>query len=56
MRFADSQPMLALHDKLTSWYDAEWNRQASSRFQQALDEDFYDGMQWTQEDAHTQTK
>ena len=47
----DSQPMLALHDKLTSWYDAEWNRQASNRFQQALDEDFYDGMQWTQEDA-----
>ena len=40
----DSQPMLALHDKLTSWYDAEWNRQASNRFQQALDEDFYDGM------------
>jgi hypothetical protein len=47
----DSQPMLALHDKLSSWYDAEWNRQASNRFQQALDEDFYDGMQWTQEDA-----
>lgn len=31
----DSQPMLALHDKLTSWYEAEWNRQASNRLDPA---------------------
>jgi hypothetical protein len=47
----DGPKMVALHEKLTDWYDSEWNRQASNRFQQALDEDFYDGMQWTQEDA-----
>ncbi len=47
----DAPAMLALHERLTDWYDGEWNRQASNRFQQALDEDFYDGMQWTAEDA-----
>jgi hypothetical protein len=47
----DGPKMVALHEKLTDWYDSEWNRQASNRFQQALDEDFYDGMQWTQDDA-----
>lgn len=47
----DSTESVALHGKLTDWFDSEWRRQAPNRFQQALDEDFYDGMQWSEEDA-----
>ncbi|MFN8760258.1 MAG: hypothetical protein ACK5XA_15795 [Tagaea sp.] len=38
-------------EQLKSWRDQELARQASNRYQMALDEDFYDGMQWTVEDA-----
>ena len=47
----DSGPMLARFTKLQEWYDQEWQRQAANRFQQALDCDYYDGLQWTEEDA-----
>ncbi len=37
--------------RLRDWYDQEWDRQAFNRYQQALDEDYYDSLQWTEEDA-----
>lgn len=37
--------------KLRDWYEQEWQRQAANRYQMALDEDYYDSMQWTEEDA-----
>jgi hypothetical protein len=47
----DSQKNQALFQKLQEWYDQEWQRQAANRFQQALDCDYYDGLQWSEEDA-----
>jgi hypothetical protein len=47
----DSPSMLALHRKLTEWYDQEMQRQAANRYQMALDCDYYDGLQWSEEDA-----
>lgn len=38
-------------EQLKSWRDQELARQASNRYQMAIDEDFYDGIQWTVEDA-----
>ena len=40
-----------LHSKLMNWYLQERDKQAENRFQQAIDEDFYDGLQWSDEDA-----
>jgi hypothetical protein len=37
--------------KLEEWLEAERYRQATNRYQMALDEDFYDGLQWADEDA-----
>lgn len=37
--------------KLQEWLQAERDRQAENRYQMALDEDFYDGLQWSEEDA-----
>jgi hypothetical protein len=39
------------HGRLMSWYRDERDRQSVNRYQMAVDEDFYDGLQWTQEDA-----
>lgn len=39
--------------KLEEWLDHERLRSAEGRYQMALDEDFYDGLQWSQEDAQT---
>lgn len=38
-------------NKLQEWLTSERDRQAENRYQMALDEDFYDGLQWTEEDA-----
>lgn len=40
-----------LHRDMILWFDQEMQRQASNRFQMALDEDFYDGLQWDEDDA-----
>jgi len=40
-----------LYRKLNEWYEQEWEKQAANRYQMALDEDYYDSMQWTQEEA-----
>jgi hypothetical protein len=47
----DSGANRALFSKLRDWYDQEWERQAHNRYQMALDEDYYDSMQWSEEDA-----
>ncbi len=36
--------------KLQEWYQQERERQAANRYQMALDEDFYDGLQWSEDD------
>lgn len=41
----------ALHKKLLGWWEHEKQIQAVNRYQQALDEDFYDSIQWSDEDA-----
>lgn len=37
--------------KLEEWLEQERQRQAHNRYQMALDEDFFDGLQWSDEDA-----
>lgn len=39
------------HAKLMSWFHQEMNRQAHNRYQMALDEDYYDSMQWMADEA-----
>lgn len=39
------------HRRLMSWFDQEMRRQAANRFQMALDEDYYDSMQWQADEA-----
>lgn len=47
----DSPKMLQLHKDVQVWFDQESQRQAANRFQMALDEDYYDSLQWSDEDA-----
>lgn len=47
----DSQEMLKLHSDVMLWFAQEWDRQAANRYQMALDEDYYDSLQWDEEDA-----
>jgi hypothetical protein len=49
----DSGPMLEVHRDLMSWWTAERTKQATNRYQMAIDEDFYDGLQWNPEDVET---
>lgn len=42
--------LIRLH-KLEEWYEVEKIRQAPNRYQMAIDDDFYDGLQWAEEDA-----
>lgn len=48
---AEREEEQRLLDKLKGWRDQEIARQSTNRFQMALDEDFYDGMQWDLTDA-----
>lgn len=34
-----------------AWFAMEWARQEANRYQMALDEDYYDSLQWTEEEA-----
>jgi len=47
----DSPESKKLFRKLQEWFDQEWQRQAHNRFQMAMDEDYYDSLQWTEDDA-----
>ena len=46
----DSEKMTTLHSRLMSFYRQELDRQQDNRAEQAIDEDFYDNIQWTEED------
>ena len=47
----DSASALETHKKLLAWYFLEREKQAQNRLEMAMDADFYDGIQWQQEDA-----
>lgn len=47
----DSDKMQELHRLLISYYRQELDRQSENRFQMAIDEDYYDNIQWSEEDA-----
>jgi hypothetical protein len=47
----DATDKIELRDTLLSWYRLELDRQAENRAQQATDEDYYDHIQWSAEDA-----
>lgn len=42
-----------LHGQLLGFYQRELDRQNENRIQQAVDEDYYDNDQWSEEDAQT---
>jgi hypothetical protein len=47
----DSERMKRFHCEILGIYEQELDRQAENRAQMAVDEDFYDNIQWTPEDA-----
>ena len=47
----DSQGKQDLHRRLLSYYRQELDRQSENRFQMAIDEDYYDNIQWSEEEA-----
>ena len=47
----DSSESIALHKRMMVWFDQESARQAANRYQMALDEDYYDNLQWDDDDA-----
>lgn len=47
----DSEEMEALRRRLMSYYVQELERQADNRHQMAVDQDFYDNIQWDEADA-----
>ena len=48
----DSDENVNLLSKINNWYDHEWQIQAPNRYQMMLDCDYYDSMQWTQDEAN----
>lgn len=47
----DSEEARREHRKLLEWFFFERERQSLNRLEMAMDADFYDNIQWTQEDA-----
>lgn len=47
----DSEAMDAQRRRLMALYEDELDRQSVNRIEQAIDEDFYDNIQWREEDA-----
>lgn len=47
----DDDEYTELHGRLMAFWHQEIDRQEENRRQQAIDEDFYDNIQWTEEDA-----
>lgn len=50
---AEIQRLAKLHGKLMGWLNLERDKQGLNRIEMAMDEDFYDGIQWSDEDAAT---
>lgn len=48
---ATNEKDVELHAKLMIWWREEKQIQSANRYQQAIDEDFYDGLQWAEEDV-----
>ena len=46
----DSDSMQELHGRLMDYYRIELDRQSDNRYQQALDEDYFDSLQYTEEE------
>jgi hypothetical protein len=38
-------------ERRKAWFNMEWQRQEANRYQMALDEDYYDSLQWTEDEA-----
>lgn len=51
-RSLDSADMQALHGKLMDWFNQERDRQSLNRYLMSVDEDYYDSLQWSEEDAN----
>lgn len=49
-KMRDDPKMKELHGRLLNWYNTERELQSFNRYQQAIDEDFFDGLQWSEED------
>lgn len=49
----DKQKQADLYQQLRSWFELEHLRQQVNRYQMALDADYYDGQQWTPDEAAT---
>lgn len=49
----EAEDKIQEHRVLMDWYTSEREKQSLNRYQQAIDEDFYDHLQWTEEDAKT---
>jgi hypothetical protein len=47
----DNEASMAKHRRLMEWFEQERERQLENRREMALDHDFYDGLQWSWEDA-----
>lgn len=47
----DTADKQELHRLLLSYYRQELDRQSENRFQMAIDEDYYDNIQWSEEEA-----
>lgn len=47
----DSEKNRALHRKLLSWFYQEREKQSVNRMEMAMDADFYDNIQWDEQDA-----
>ncbi|MGL4528325.1 MAG: hypothetical protein ACRCUC_15250, partial [Aestuariivirga sp.] len=47
----DSDDKQELHSRLLSYYRQELDRQSENRFQMAIDEDYYDNIQWSEDEA-----
>jgi len=46
----DSEKAINLHARILSYYRRELSRQEGNRSEMAVDEDYYDNIQWTQDD------
>lgn len=47
----DAPEFLEVHRDLMNWYTSERTKQSVNRYQQAIDQDFYDGLQWDPDDV-----
>jgi len=49
----DSLPAQNLHNRMMGWYTHELDSQAQNRIEMAMDDDFFDHIQWTEQELAT---